>query len=310
MNVIQDDSMRIYDFNVLKKNFKIQKVSSSVEYAVDEEHMPKVKDQGWYSACVAYAIAEILEVFDYIDNGTSTELSCGYIYGKHRPKDSTSPGMYIEYALECLLERGTVPQDLFNMVLEMPEIKKVLADRSDLDELAVPRRIKGFCKIGWRDLKHKAENVRLAIVNTNIPLLIRMEKGFPESHCLLLYGITADNKAMVFNSWGESWGKNGRAVMPLEDVEDIYLLMDEKVALPFKDVPEDAWFYKSVLNMYAAGYVSGKSDDEFKPDDYIKRSEVCSILDRILKKQDEINRSRNISLEERLRRIEDRLNMV
>lgn len=309
-NINNDNNMRIYDFNTLKKSFKIQNVLNYQEYSIPEENMPNVKDQGDYCCCVACVIAEILEVFNKIETGNYKELSVGYIYGKHRPTDSTSTGMYIETALSSLLKSGSVPQDVFNLLLEMPDIKRILKDRTDLDEIAIPTRIEGYCKIGWANITQKIENIKLALINTNIPLLARAKKGFPEDHCILIYGITKDNRVMIQNSWGPTYGTNGRATYPVEDIEQIYMLMDHKVSLPFIDVPENAWFYKSVLHMYASGYVSGKSEDKFDPNANITRAEVCSILDRILKNIDNINQSTNISLEERFKRIENKLNMV
>ena len=66
-------------------------------------------------------------------------------------------------------------------------------------------------------------------------------------------------------------------------------------------------FLKNVLHMYSAGLISGKSETEFKPNDYITRAEVCSILDRMLSKLDENNLSQFTSLENRLQNIENKL---
>lgn len=303
-------SMRIYDFNTLKKSFEIKDVSNIEEYSLPEENLPRVVNQGVYSCCVACALNGVLEVFDKLETGRDRQLSYGYIYGKHRPADSTAPGMFIEYALQCLLEKGTVPQDIFNLILEMPEIKKVLAGREDLDKIAIPTKIAGYCKVGWQNIDNKIENLKLALLNTKAPIIVKVVKGFPEPHCVMGYGFTKDNRLMYQNSWGETFGRNGRATMVVEDIDAMYMLMDYQVALPFKDVPEDAWFYKSILHMYAAGYVSGRSESEFAPNEPITRAEMCSLLDRILKAVDENNQSRNISIENRFARIEDKLNMV
>lgn len=306
-NITNNQSMRIYDFNTLKKTFKIQDVSNIGTYSVPEEYMPKVKNQGDYCCCVACVLAEVLEFFHKVETGTYKEMSVGYIYAKHRPVGSNSTGMAIESALKSLLNFGTVPQDVCNLLLEMPEIQRLLKDRTDLDEIAVPSHIEGYCKIGWRDNNQKIENIKLALVNTNTPLIVRVEKGFPEPHCLLAYGITDDNRIMIQNSWGENWGINGRVTLHMDDIEKVYMVMDHKVVLPFKDVPEDAWFYKNILHMYSAGYISGKTEDSFDPNSPITRAEVCVILDRILKNIDQINQSTNMTLEERFQRIENKI---
>ena len=64
-NINNENNMRIYDFNTLKKSFKIQDVSNYQEYSIPKDNMPNVKDQGDYCWCVACVIVDILEVFNF-----------------------------------------------------------------------------------------------------------------------------------------------------------------------------------------------------------------------------------------------------
>ena len=68
-NINNDNNMRIYDFNTLKKSFKIQDVSKIKDYTIPEENLPHVKDQGDICCCVACVLAEMLEVFNKIETG-------------------------------------------------------------------------------------------------------------------------------------------------------------------------------------------------------------------------------------------------
>ena len=146
------NSMRIYDFNTLIKSMKIQDVSNIQNYSIPIEQLPKVKDQKEYYCCVACALAEVLEFFNQIETGSYKELSVSYIYGKHRPEDSTSSGMLVESAIKCLLEKGSVPIEFFPELMEMPEVKEELSKRNDLDKIAIPYKIQGYCKIKGQNI--------------------------------------------------------------------------------------------------------------------------------------------------------------
>ena len=56
------DTMRIYDFNVLKKSMKIKDVSGIDEYEIPVGKLPRVKNQKDYSCCVACALAEVFSI--------------------------------------------------------------------------------------------------------------------------------------------------------------------------------------------------------------------------------------------------------
>jgi len=56
-------------------------------------------------------------------------------------------------------------------------------------------------------------------------------------------------------------------------------------SLPFKDVGEDKWYYKSVMAAYEKGIINGKSEETFNPDGYITREEVAKIIENILKQE-------------------------
>lgn len=308
------DSSRIYNFDVIKQTLPIKNVSSINEYQIPEERMPKVVDQGDYECCVACTISEILSVFAKVNNDEFEDYSISYIYGKHRDTSSTSTGMLVESALNSLLKLGSVPYEMFPKLMEMPTVKETVNKRVDLDKFAEQSKIKGYCQIRWSNVAQKIENMKLALMNYQIPILAVSKKGFAGgSHCIMVYGWeTKDGATYVKfqNSWGTTYGKNGRASIHQGDIDYLYILYNDKINLPFTDVPENAWFYKSVRNLYLEGYINGKEDDKFAPNDNITRAEVCAILDRILKHQDETHQSEFTTLEERLEAIEKKVRLI
>ena len=300
------DSVRVYDFSVLKKSFSIQSTDLKEFKLRDFENIIKVKNQAEYWACAAFATSLILEYMNYTETGEYKELSPGYIYGKHRKDSSWSSGMSYLTLCESLLNYGSVPVSVFSRIAEMPEIKRIIKQRPDLDKIAYPTRIKGFAQINTANRDKRIEDIKLALINTNAPLLCIINADTSASHAICVYGFEGD-KFLYQNSYGDKWGNNGRASISIDSLDHIVCFLDETVKLPFEDVPEDAWFYKNILHMYAAGLVNGKTDAEFKPNDFMTRAEVCAVLDRLMKKIDDVDTSTALSIEERFKRIEENL---
>ena len=300
------DSVRVYDFSVLKKSFPIQSIDLKEFRLRDFENIIKVKNQAEYWACAAFATSLILEYMNYTETGEYKELSPGYIYGKHRKDSSWSSGMSYLTLCESLLNYGSVPVSVFSRIAEMPEIKRIIKQRPDLDKIAYPTRIKGFAQINTANRDKRIEDIKLALINTNAPLLCIINADTSASHAICVYGFEGD-KFLYQNSYGDKWGNNGRASISIDSLDHIVCFLDETVKLPFEDVPEDAWFYKNILHMYAAGLVNGKTDAEFKPNDFMTRAEVCAVLDRLMKKIDDVDTSTALSIEERVKRIEEKL---
>ena len=55
----------------------------------------------------------------------------------------------------------------------------------------------------------------------------------------------------------------------------------------FTDVKEKDWFYKEVAIAKKAGYINGKTETTFAPNDKITRQEVAKILTTIMKNKDD-----------------------
>ena len=312
MAILENNDSRIYDYNVLKKSIIIPDVSGITEYEIPVDRMARVTDQGDVDCCVAVVISEILTAISAAQ-GSKEDYSVSYVYGKHRNADSTGTGMLIETALKSLLNYGSIPYEMFPQLMEMPAVKSAIADRPEFDDYAKSSAIGGYCKIGWANAAAKAENLKTALINFDLPILAVSKTAFPESHCIMIYGFeTKPNDIYVKfqNSWGKNWAKNGRGTIPLTDISSMYLLLPKSVDLPFTDVPETAWYYTAVKNAYMAGYVNGKSDTSFAPDDSITRAEMCAIIDRVLRRQNEIHTAEVITLEERLTALEAKMRNV
>ena len=55
----------------------------------------------------------------------------------------------------------------------------------------------------------------------------------------------------------------------------------------FGDINKDQWFYEQICIAIEAGYIQGYEDNTFKPNNFITREEVASILTSIKKNKDE-----------------------
>lgn len=280
------DSVRVYNYDVLPK--AATAASTTAEYKIPEDRMPPVLDQGNVGSCVANACCSVLAVLHYMETGKWVDFSTGWFYGHHRSQYSTGAGMIMGTAVEMARQQGSVPETMFQEYTEMPEMKKLVEKRPDLEPFAEPYKIKSFVKISYGDKNKRWDAVKEAFLTYQLPLVIGSNTYFGESHCVMAYGFTENGKSgreLYFqNSWGEDYKDGGRSTIPFDEVDELYLLLDDVITLQFADVPEDAWYYKNVLHLYAAGLIGGRSETEFAPDEPVTRAEVCAMLDRLMEK--------------------------
>lgn len=312
MASITAEDYRIYDFNVIKKTLAKTDVKGISEYEIPEEYLSRVIDQGDVGCCAACALSSNLTALSAADNNKE-EYSVEYIYGKHRSADSSCEGMIVEQALKSMLNLGSVPYEMLPQLVEMPEAKKLVDSKPELDEFAKKSAISGYCKIRWSNLNDKIENFKLAIINYNLPIIIESKTAFPEKHCVMAYGFEERDGYFYLkfqNSWGKDWAKGGRGTIPIGDVCSMYMILPNKVVIPFEDVHDTDWFYSAVRNAYLAGYVNGKDDTVFDPNGNLTRAEFCAAINRVLKIQSDAHMQEVINLEERIEVLEKKVKSI
>ncbi len=52
---------------------------------------------------------------------------------------------------------------------------------------------------------------------------------------------------------------------------------------PYKDVAEEEWYYKPLVQLTQANIICGYEDKTFRPNEKIKRSEFATIISRMKK---------------------------
>ena len=58
--------------------------------------------------------------------------------------------------------------------------------------------------------------------------------------------------------------------------------LDSSASSSFSDVSTNDWYYHYVSSAYKNGYITGYPDGSFRPDDYITRADICTIVSRSL----------------------------
>ena len=242
-----------------------------------------VKNQQSVSACLACVLCSIAE---YI---WGKEMSEGVGYALFRDEKDKKPGLYFKKALDYATKIGFVPLDDFGILQEMPNMRDLVQRFPELLEIGKKHKISGYAEI--TTLKTKRDNaIKDALMKGNIGLAAAADDFFGEPHAIMITGWDDYKDSYEFqNSWGKSFGVDGVAYIPKDEVDDVVAIFVDPIKLPFEDVSEDAWYYKNVKNMYMAGYINGTSETTFEPDRPITRAEICAILDRICKAEDENN---------------------
>lgn len=160
------------------------------KYIIPEDRIPKVWSQGLYDCCVAASVTKVLEVINYVKTGTYTMFSKGYTYGRHSRPDKTQGGMDYEYAMNNLLKLGTIPEEMFPYMNEIPDIIEDVVEHPNIsifDKEAEKTKIESFTKIKG-DI-YFYENVKKLLYEKQMPLVGNM---VGKRHCTVICGWDGD----------------------------------------------------------------------------------------------------------------------
>ncbi len=217
------------------RDYKLRTKSllAATKIAIPEEYKSPstpILDQGLIGSCVAHSCASALMVGEKIERNTHNDFSRGYIYANRAPSDYPFEGMFLRQALKQLNKCGDVLYEDFpyNDIYEKVKILKEEREE-ELAEKALPFAIKNYFRC------YSEEDIKYTImtrgsVMITIPVFSDFSRNLKKTktnelegyHALLLIGWTKDNRWIVQNSWGESWGYKGKLFMDFDYPVDEY----------------------------------------------------------------------------------------
>ena len=271
-------SARAYYYNTIC-NVKDEELPK--EYMV--KNLSSILDQGSVNSCVAHGVAGALSANHLKHTGELLDLSVLLIYGLWRG-DMTGMGMFVESTLENGREIGTSPREYAPENLEVPDAIKKAKEYAEEYPNAMAFKVGSFYKM--RENANFVSDIKKALYQFDIPI-VTVRSVSSSRHCELIVGWDEDN-FILQNSYGEEWGNKGFHKVPLttKTLDDTYLVLADKVELPFSDV-SGHWAEKYIRNLYFAGIMNGYPDGTFKPDAPITRAELAKVVDEAMKAVDE-----------------------
>lgn len=264
-------STRTYDYSKIC-NIKDEDIPSSYKI----KNIPRVLDQGTVGSCVAHGLAENLQANHFKNTGEMLDLSVIEIYGLWR-NDYNGSGMFMQTALDQGRKIGTIPRRLAPENIEVPDAIKKAKEYQEMYPDAFAFKIGSYFEI--RKNVNFEKNLKKAIMQFDLPVIIVRSTG-SMLHCEIAIGWDEDG-IILQNSWGQEWGTNGTHHYKAKSLEEAYVVIMEEVRLPFTDINEH-WAEKYIRNLYFANIIDGYEDGTFKPEGYMKRSEVAKMVDSIM----------------------------
>lgn len=240
-------------------------------YTIPSDRIPRAWSQGLYDCCVAASITKVLEVINHLKTGEYVMYSKGYTYGRHSRPDKTQGGMNYEYAMKSLLEYGTVPEDMFPVMDEIPYIINKVMNHPRiiaLDKEAEKTKIIGYVK--FKGDIHFYDNVKQCLYEKQMPLVGNM---VGKRHCTVIVGWDGDN--LLYQD------HNGSDRLIKGRFNEAYYL-DGGVNMGFKDVKSTDWFYEQVKKVCDEKIMIGTSYDTFEPNKPVTRAELATVICRLL----------------------------
>lgn len=201
--------------------------------------LPRVKNQGQVSSCVAHATSSILEYYAALE-GTPAKLSTNFIYGikkSHCGHDGT--GMYLRDACKIVKNFGDMLEEDCKGNYEIPGVYALAEDCVKEEKKvnkALEYKIDSYVKLS------KTKDIKMAIMNCgpvlasvkwfdtfkldNNDVLRGEQSGDYGYHAILLCG-WCEEGFVAQNSWGKEWGNGGMFILPYEiPVREAWQLVD------------------------------------------------------------------------------------
>lgn len=285
------------------KYSSVMKEAETVPKSFILPYLPPILDQESVQSCVAHSLAEAFQAQDK----DKTDISVLGIYGLWRNHEGE--GMYPETAFDLGRSLGTPSRAVAPENIEVPEaIKKAKEYRAKYPSEFI-YRVGSFYKIDREDKVPSARLIKNALLQFNCPLLVLTENG---THCEILIGwadkgekspidgeTEREDVFYIQNSWGNIPFPRRRE--KITKIEEAYIVLMEEAKMPFADT-KGHWAEKYIKQAYFAGYLNGKTEDKFCPEDYIKRGEAAKLISTLLTSYDE----KILKLEERIRELEEK----
>lgn len=206
-----------------KKDIRDYKINKDINIAMPLAFSLQsytILNQGKVGSCVAHATATLLEsIYNEV-------FSPGWIYG-NRNYDNYFKGMTIQDALKTAQKYGGVKRTDFDVNEEVPTIfDKVKERRKELEQLAEPYKIGSYARLeGDNEIKQAllkglpvifSTTIKEDNLSTNEDFVINITTDKVKcGHIMVIYGWN-EIGWFIQNSWGETWGNNGVAILPYE----------------------------------------------------------------------------------------------
>lgn len=261
------------------------------EYTLPEERIPDVYDQGRVGACVGFSTCSCAESH-LRRSGDTTRLSPGFFYSRREIRgDYTGTGLYTDKALKGVVKTGFVPYMLYPIVEEVPEGIELANERDDLLEAGKRYKPSGYASLAYALSDRTWDNIRRALaIDNNAVIIVSRDYFSGGGHAIMAIGYTnkVGNKKGRYikfqNSWGKTWSTDGRSEIPVERIDEAYVLIWDEIKLPFNDVSSEDWYFDDVRSVYLSGLFSGTSENTFEPNAPLIRGDVAITISRLLDK--------------------------
>lgn len=260
----------------------------------------EVKNQGTVGCCAACTLATINEAWQQKLYDNDIKFSEGWNYGALRGYRTSSTGMISADAIKRSTSVGMVSKDKFDLMSEMPNAYDEVHMMEELFKYASQYKVSSYYAVNNGNRKtggQKDLEIKHALMTYDVPLYSISPKKFGSSHAICIVGWDdTEDKYIVKNSWGSTYGSNGDGTAKINksEFDDVYVLLCEDPILPFTDVDSNAWYAEDVKKSYLQGTMKGISETEFDPNGYVTRAQLATVLNRmtdLIAENDRLNKT-------------------
>lgn len=188
--------------------------------------MLPVVEQGPVGSCAAQTGASIKEWQEYVETGVNSKKSAHFLYDN---RSENAPGMYPRDLMKIIAKKG-IPEEKEWPYRSSKQLgEKILKIPERVSKLAYKNRTKKYYRVttikSIEDAldKHGPLLIAVPVYHLGMKMWKPQYSNQPMSggHAMTVVGYIKDgieDRLIIRNSWGSSWGDNGYTYMPYDEV--------------------------------------------------------------------------------------------